>query len=361
VGKKITDLKLIYYIFVFYFCLSIPFGKEIKTKTIRTYQISRNFGTETRELTQSTFVRYNKKKVIDSTLYLHNIPLSEKFSYIDYNDRKSLKKLKGVERLLHFKYKYNTSGQLVFKALYGNNDTSLKWKEFYKYYTNGNLWKLIKFDPTKVNPENFVPNSDSTNNKMPWGESFLYNSDGVVQKHDEFYDGYILESTEYDLDSNGSIIIKSENFDPSIMNKTTFSYNGNDRLIEKIQSSSGFSIGSETYEYDKLGRKIKINYYSQNGVLEKSLSFIYNDTENRITKILTNASKKLLQRDEIKNNLNNKSVIEAVFDGKSRLIQKKNIGYDQNGRIYRIHNYDMLKPGESGKPILISIITYDYN
>ena len=223
-GKKITDLKLIYFIYVFSFCLSISLGKEIKIKTIRTYQISRNFGSETRELTQSTFVRYHNNKIIDSTIYLHNIPLSEKFSYIDYNNRKSLKKLKGIERLLHFKYEYNISGQLVFKALYGNSDDSLKWKEFYKYYTNGNLWKLIKFDPSKVNPENHITNSDPTNNKMPWGESFIYNSDGIVQKHNEFYDGFILESTEYDLDSTGSIVIKSENYDPSIMNKTTFSY-----------------------------------------------------------------------------------------------------------------------------------------
>ena len=81
---------------------------EINTKTIKTYTITRSFGVETRELTQSTFVRYDSKgRIKDSTLYIHNIPLSEKYSYINYNDRRSLKKLEGIERLMHFKYEYN--------------------------------------------------------------------------------------------------------------------------------------------------------------------------------------------------------------------------------------------------------------
>ena len=69
---------------------------------------------ETRELTQSTFVRYDSKnKITDSTLYVHNIPLSEKYSYINFDDRSSLKKLEGAERLMHFKYKYNLEEKLV--------------------------------------------------------------------------------------------------------------------------------------------------------------------------------------------------------------------------------------------------------
>ena len=44
-----------------------------------------------------------------------------------------------------------------------------------------------------------------------------------------------------------------------------------------------------------------------------------------------------------------------------RLIQKKTIGYDSVGRLSRIHDYDMLKPGENGNPILINIITYEYD
>ena len=107
-------------IHISFFLGSIVTG-EIKTKRIKTYSISRNFGTEIRELTQTTFVRYNSKhQIVDSTLYIHNIPLSEKYSYMNFNDRKSLQKLQGVERIMHFKYEYNIEGKLISKFLFGN-------------------------------------------------------------------------------------------------------------------------------------------------------------------------------------------------------------------------------------------------
>jgi hypothetical protein len=37
------------------------------------------------------------------------------------------------------------------------------------------------------------------------------------------------------------------------------------------------------------------------------------------------------------------------------------MGYDKYGNIARVHDYDMLKPSEQGKPILINIITYEYD
>ena len=145
------------------------------TKVIKSYSISKNFGTETRELSQSTIVRYNsKKQLLDSTLYIHNIPLSKKYSYIDFKDRRSLQKLEGVERLMHFKYEYNLEGNLVSKQLYGSKDDSLKWKEFYKYYSNGKFWKIIRFDPSKVNASNKLEGLLVNDKNMPWGESFDY-------------------------------------------------------------------------------------------------------------------------------------------------------------------------------------------
>jgi len=335
---------------------------EIKTKIIKTYSISRNFGTETRELTQSTFVRYNsKKQIIDSTLYIHNIPLSEKYSYINFNDRKSLQKLKGVERIMHFTYEYNLEGQLTSKFLYGNNNDSLKWREFYKYYSNGKLWKVIRFDPSKVNSENKIDGPLSDPNNMPWGETFSYNDSGTIKEHKEFYAGFIIESTTYDTDTSGAIIIKEENFDPSIMRKTTYSYNDNGLLNEIINSRRGFSINSESHKYDNSGRKNKIDHYDLNGNLEKTVTYLYEITEKRETKIITDSSKKLILRIESRKNSSGKNIIEATFDGKSRLIQKKTIGYDASGRLSRVHDYDMLKPGQNGNPILINIITYEYD
>ena len=155
--------------------------------------------------------------------------------------------------------------------------------------------------------------------------------------------------------------VEKQNFDPSLMIKTTFSYNDIGEVEEKIDSRRGFSFGSKSFEYDKLGRIVKTNKYNQDGNLEATSTFLYNDDESRQTKIITDQSKKLIRRIETKLNSKNKKIIEATFDGKSRLIQKKTIGYNKDGRISRIHDYDMLKPGENGKPILISIITYEYD
>jgi len=355
-------MKLIANILHVYLILGSIVTGEIKTKTIKTYSISRNFGTEIRELNQSTFVRYNsKKQIIDSTLYIHNIPLSEKYSYINFNDRKSLQKLEGIERLMHFKYEYNIEGKLISKFLFGNDNESLKWREFYKYYSNGNLWKTIRFDPSKVNSENKIDGTLSDPNNMPWGETFTYHDAGTIKEHKEFYAGFIIESTIYETDTSGTIIIKEENFDPSIMKKTTYSYNDDGLVNEVINSRRGFSIGSEIHIYDKSGRKSRVDHYDLNGNLEKTSTFLYDIKERRKTKIVTDPSKKLIRRIETKNNSYDKKIIRATFDGKSRLIQKKTIGYDSNRRLSRIHDYDMLKPGKNGTPILINIITYEYD
>ena len=262
---------------------------------------------------------------------------------------------------MHFKYEYSIEGQLVSKYLYGNNNDSLKWREFYKYYSNGKLLKIIRFDPSKVNPENKIDATLTDPNNMPWGETFSYNDSGAVQEHKEFYGGYILESTIFDIDTNGAPIVKAKNFDPSIMKKTTFYYNDNGQIREKINSRRGFSIGSESYEYDQFRRTIKINYFNLEGNLEKTSTFLYSDQGNRETHIITDPSKKLIRRIETRKNSNNNKIIDATFDGKSRLIQKKTIGYDSKGRLSRIHDYDMLKPGKNGEPILINIITYEYD
>ena len=347
-------------------CLILASGLSLfarpSTKIIKSYSISQNFGTETRELSRSTVVRYNSKnQLIDSTLYIHNIPLSKKYGYIDFKDRQSLQKIEGLERLMHFKYEYNLGDQLVSKQLYGSSDDSLRWKEFYKYYSNGNLWKIVRFDPSKVNMSNKLSGLSSDNKNMPWGESFEYNDDGRIEEHKEFYAGFIIEHTVYETDSSGSIVIKEENFDPSIMRKTTYSYNDNGNISEIINSRRGYSIGSEKYEYDTSGRISAVIHYNMNGDLEKTITHLYDDALGRKTKIITDKSKKLIRRIETRNNSENKKIIQATFDSKSRLTQKKTIGYNKDGHLYRVHDYDMLKPSEAGEPILINIITYEYD
>ena len=354
--------KIIKNILFFTLIQFVVLNGKSSTKIIKSYSIVQNFGTETRELSHSTIVRYNSKnQLLDSTLYIHNIPLSKKYSYINFKNRQSLQKLEGVERLMHFKYEYNLKGNLVSKVLYGSNNDSLKWKEFYKYYSNGNLWKIIRLDLSKVNVSNKLEGLLASDNNMPWGESFDYNENGKIKEHKEFYAGFVIEHTIYDIDSSGAIIIKEENYDPSIMKKTTYSYDDDGNVTEIINSRRGYSIGSEKYEYYKGGKINKIIYFNMNGDLEKTVTKLYEHDMSRETKIITDSTKKLIRRIEYRNNSQNKPIIQATFDNKSRLLQKKTIGYDEAGRLSRIHDYDMLKPSEGGKPILINIITYEYD
>ena len=98
-----------------------------------------------------------------------------------------------------------------------------------------------------------------------------------------------------------------------------------------------------------------------NGNLEKTITMLYDDTLGRKTKIITDKSKKLIRRIETKNNSQNKEIIQATFDNKSRLTQKKTIGYNKTGYLEMVHDYDMLKPSGADGPILINIITYEYD
>ena len=59
--KNYISMKSIIFLLHLSIFISSFLTGAIKTKTIKTYTISRNFGTETRELSRSTFVRYNSK------------------------------------------------------------------------------------------------------------------------------------------------------------------------------------------------------------------------------------------------------------------------------------------------------------
>ena len=240
---------------------------EISTKTIKTYTIARSFGVETRELTQSTFVRYDSKgRIKDSTLYIHNIPLSEKYSYINYNDRRSLKKLEGIERLMHFKYEYNIKDQLVSKNLFGNNNDSLRWREFYKYLSNGKLWKIIRFDPSKVHPDNKINGLDPN---IITTEIKLLKKIGAKIKT---YDKTILIKGPKKIKSLKFLETKEYNGFPTDLQAQFMALlckaNGRSVIQERIFENRFTHIG----ELKRLGAKISI---IKNKALIKGLSLIH--------------------------------------------------------------------------------------
>ena len=49
---------------------------------------------------------------------------------IDQSVILEIEKLKGIERLMHFKYEYSIEGHLVSKYLYGNNNDSINKSAF---------------------------------------------------------------------------------------------------------------------------------------------------------------------------------------------------------------------------------------
>ena len=64
-------------------CLILSFLSGEKSTTIKVFHIFESFGTETQELKNSIIVNFNSKGfIIDSTIYNHTLPLSEKYVYV---------------------------------------------------------------------------------------------------------------------------------------------------------------------------------------------------------------------------------------------------------------------------------------
>ena len=333
----------------------------VRTKTVKTYSISQSFGTETRELEYSTVVRYNNNnQILDSTLYVHNIPLKKKYAYVS-GPRSGTRLIRTHKRqlLMQFKYEYDLSWQLVSKALYTEED-SLKCKEFNKFDELMRIRKKIRFDPSKaINIEKSY--SVKNSNHLTWGEIFSYDSTGSILEHKELYDGFVIEITTYRIDSTGFHNKEQEYFDPSLMFRTTYTYNDSGSLNEEISVERfGRAHESKNYEYDLYGRNIKVNTFQSEGILTETLNRIYHDTKSRITEIQADSSKKLISRTETYLNQYQQPIIEEYFDNKSRLTQRRNISYDAKGWLIQIHNYDMLRPGKDDETIPISEITYEY-
>ena len=57
------------------------------------------------------------------------------------------------------------------------------------------------------------------------------------------------------------------------MIKTTFSYNEKEKLKKKLILGVDFPLVLKSFEYDKFGKKIKINQYNQDGDLETTSTF----------------------------------------------------------------------------------------
>ena len=134
----------------------------IKT-TIRLYSIYESFGAQTQELKKSTEINYNSLgKALDSTLYNHSIPLSEKYVYVTGpSEGVRLHKTYDRKKILSYRFIYNSAGQRISTALHGADD-SLFWKEFFKYDNQNRLIKTIRYNPNRaINSENRLQKDQS--------------------------------------------------------------------------------------------------------------------------------------------------------------------------------------------------------
>jgi len=332
-----------------------------KTTLIKVFHVFNSFGVETQDLKNSIVMHYDKKGfLVDSTIYTHTLPLSEKYVYVLGPDE-GLKLQRSYDRemVLSYHFENDRAGKRMSTTLFGAGDT-LYWKEFLKYDDRGLPIKRIRYNPTEaINPEMVVLKDDA--GEMVWGESYDYDSTGTVLEHKELYDNYILEITSYELDSLKFPHKKAEYFDPSVMFRSIYFHNEESRLTHETSVGRlGQSIGSKAYEYDILGRRTKSTLYNSNGVVEETLNYVFDDDDFKNYEYLVDSTLKLISKKEMLLDDMGRPYIEAILDGEERLLEKNVFSYDDRGRIAQIKQYDMIRRGRDDQQIPVKVMTYEY-
>lgn len=333
-----------------------------RTTTIKVFHVFESFGTETQELKNSIVLSYDTKGFLtDSTIYSHTLPLSEKYIYVlgPYEGLK-LQRSYDREMVLSYRFEHNKFGNRISTTLFGTGDT-LYWKEFQKYDDRGNLIKRIRYNPIEaVNPQ--MMSIKDKPGEMIWGESYNYDSTGTVLEHKELYNNYVLVITTYDLDSLNIPKKRGEYFDPSVMFQTIFFHNDVGQLTHEVSVGRlGQSIGSKAFEYDILGRRIKMTVYNKNGVIEETLNTVFDDDNFKTYDYYSDSILKLASMREVLLDNQGRTYIEAILDGEERVLEKNVYYYDEKGRIAQIKQYDMIRRGRhDDRAIPIRINTYEY-
>ena len=98
-----------------------------------------------KSLKNSVIINYDENQFqIDSSIYSHDIPLSEKYVYVvGANEGLKLKRKFEKERVLSYQFENDSLGRRIETTLVGPRD-SIYWKEYIKYDSNGNKVKRIR-------------------------------------------------------------------------------------------------------------------------------------------------------------------------------------------------------------------------
>ena len=355
----LTNSKYCFYIFL----LSASILSGSRSITIKVFHVFESFGIETQELKNSIVISFDSNGLMtDSTIYSHTLPLSKKYVYVSGpNEGLKLKRSYDKEIVLSYSFEYDKQGNRISTTLSDAND-SVYWREYRKYDDSGNIIKLIRYNPLQaINTDMMTKKGDS--GKMIWGESYSYDSTGTVLERKELYNNYVLVISTYDLDPFKKPIKRGEYFDPSVIFQTVYFHNELNQLTQEVSVGRlGQAFGSRTYEYDILGRRVGTTSYNEYGTIEERLSTVFDDDnfktyDYRSDSILTlGALREVLLDNE------GRLYIEAILDGKEKVLEKNVYYYDGQGRVSEIRQYDMVRRGRTGeREIPIRVNTYEYD
>ena len=354
----IKSSKYIFCVGLFFFLSNLQSEK----KSIKTFHVYNSFGTQTKELKNSIILTYDDNGFIkDSIIFTHNIPLNEKYVYVSGpQEGLKLERKYGKEKILSYHFENDSIGKRMQTTLLGSGD-SIYWKEFIKYDDNGIKIKKIRYNPLEaLNPKKISNKND--NGQVMWGETYDYDSSGTILEKKELYNNYILEITKFKIDSLNNIKKLNEYFDPSVIFRTIYFHNNENKLIKEITVGKyGKSIGSKSYEYDILGRKIKETSFNNDGLINEIIKYIYdNNNFMKYEEYLDSSMEVFLKREILLNNQEN-PYIEAIIDGKDRILEKNIYYYDNMGRIDKVKKYDMARQKQYNNmqiPVKVSIYEY---
>ena len=204
-----------------------------KATTIKVFHVFENFGTQTQELKNSVVINFDSNGfVVDSTIYSHTLPLSEKYVYVSGpNEGLKLRRNYDEEMILSYRFENDKQGNRISTELFGTGD-SLYWRQYQKFDSNGKIIKRIRYNPIEaINPE-MVYGEDHSKD-MIWGEDYSYDSTGAVLEHKEVYNNYILVITNFKVDQKKTPKELSQYFDPSVIFQTIFFHNDRGELVEE--------------------------------------------------------------------------------------------------------------------------------
>jgi len=341
--------------------ISIMLGN--RSTTIKVFHVFESFGTETQELKNSIVMHFDSKGyMIDSTIYSHTLPLSEKYVYVS-GPEEGLKLRRSYDRemILSYQFEYNDSGNKISTTLYGTGD-SLYWRQYQKYDGDNKIIKRIRYNPTKaINPDMMHGNDNSKG--MLWGESYDYDSTGTILERKDLYNNYVLVITSFELNPLEAPKKQGEYFDPSVIFQTIFFHNDFGQLTqEQTVGRLGQTLGSKTYKYDILGRRVATTIYNEEGTIQKIYNTVFDDDNFKTYDYYSDSDVKLSSIKEVLLDNQGRKYVEAILDGQDRVLEKNVYFYDKKGRVQEIKQYDMLRRGREGiNEIPIRVNTYEYD